>query len=80
MPRKPTIIRLQMVSDLTTKSQDSLKSIQKLGKSSTVCWSARMAITFAACALASSAAEDKISDNSSCSAGMSTGFFGELSG
>ncbi len=78
VPRKPTIIRLQITSDFTTKFQDSLNSVQKLGRSSAVCCSARIPITFDACALASSPAEERISDNSSCSAVMSTGSCGEL--
>lgn len=77
-PRKPTIIRLQMISDFTTKSQDSLNSAQKLGRSSAVCCSARTLITFDARAFASSAAEDRMSDSSSCSAAKSTLAFGDL--
>ena len=78
VPRRPTIMRLQITSDLTTKSHDSLNSATKLGRSSAVCCSARMAMTLDAREFACSAADERISDSSSCSAEVSTGVFGDL--
>ena len=71
-------MRLQMTSDFTTKSHDSLNSAQKAASSSAVCCSLRIAITFDARAFASSAAEDRMSESSSWRAGMSTGAPGDL--
>ena len=71
-------MRLQMTSDFTTKSHDSLNSAQKAASSSAVCCSLRIAITFDARAFASSAAEDSMSESSSWRAGMSTGALGDL--
>lgn len=77
-PRRPTIIRLQVTSQRTTKLQHSLNTSTNSRRSSLTCCSARVERTLEVNTFADSAAEKRVSNKESCIAVSSDGSPGGL--
>ena len=72
-PRRPTIIRLQVTSQRTTKLQHSLNTSTNSRRSSLTCCSVRVERTLDVNTFADSAVEKSVSNRESCTAVSSDG-------